>query len=369
MSLPTYLDRLTLGSSQSARVTFEIRVIFSRGKGVSHTVDLFVYPNCQLLDASGPWQVFASANTLLGRRHYDLRLNAIEPGEVTSNGGMTLVATHALGAFASTSRPSATTSPTDTLLVAGGHGVHDLDDRVIRMLAERAVSASRVGSICTGAFALARTGLLDGRCVTTHWRQAERLAREFPKIHVAADALYRQSGNLYTSAGVTAGMDLALALVAQDHDHRLAGEVARELVMFLHRPGDQAQFSEGLRCQLASHGRLRTLIDRVLNDPLADWNSEGLAESIAVTPRHFQRLFRQQLQMTPFEFLTRLRLESARRLLAESDASLTRIAEHCRIGGAEQLRRQFQRRYGLAPSAYRARFGLAGANPETRDAS
>lgn len=330
---------------------------------MSHTVDLFIYPNCQLLDASGPWQVFASANTLLGRPHYELRLNAIAPGEIRTNGGMTLVATHALG------DRLADTPPGDTLLVAGGHGVHDLDDEVIQTLARRAAATPRVGSICTGAFALARAGLLDGRCVTTHWRQAERLAREFPEVDVAADALYRESGGIYTSAGVTAGMDLALALVAQDHDHRLAGEVARELVMFLHRPGDQAQFSEGLRCQLASHGRLRRLIDRVLNDPLADWNSEHLAEAIAVTPRHFQRLFRQQLQMTPIEFLTRLRLESARCLLAESDASLTQIAEHCRVGGAEQLRRQFQRRYGLAPSAYRARFGRAPSNVETRDAS
>lgn len=331
---------------------------------MTHTVDLFVYPDCQLLDASGPWQVFASTNTLLGRPHYELRLTAIEPGEVRTNGGMTLVATHALG----TPSP-ATTIPSGTLLVAGGHGVHELDDTVIRKLAERAASASRVGSICSGAFALARTGLLDGCCVTTHWRQAERLAREFPGIDVAADALYRQCGNLYTSAGVTAGMDLALALVAADHDHRLASEVARELVMFLHRPGDQTQFSEGLRCQLASHGRLRALVDRVLNDPLADWNSDSLAAAMAVTPRHFQRLFRQQLSMTPVEFLTRLRLESARRLLAESDAPLARIADHCRIGGAEQLRRQFQRRYGLAPSAYRARFGRPLPNPAPTHAS
>lgn len=331
---------------------------------MSHTVDLVIYPDCQLLDASGPWQVFASANTLLGRKHYELRLNAMDPGNVRTNGGMTLVATH----------PLATTPPGDTLLIAGGHGVHELGDDAIAALAARADSTPRVGSICTGAFALARTGLLDGRCVTTHWRQAERLAQRFPRVHVAADALYRESGGIYTSAGVTAGMDLALALIAGDHDHQLAGEVARELVMFLHRPGDQAQFSEGLRCQLASHGRLRALIDRVLNEPLADWNSERLAESIAVTPRHFQRLFRQQLSMTPIEFLTRLRLESARRLLAESDASLAQIAEHCRVGGAEQLRRQFQRRYGLPPSVYRARFGHARATPEqphpqTRDAS
>lgn len=351
MSLPTSSDRSTL----------EAR--FARDSNhVSHTVDFFIYPNCQLLDASGPWQVFASANSLLGRAHYALRLNAVVPGEIRTNGGMVLVATH----------PLATTPSGDTLLVAGGHGVHELGDDAITALTARVNSTLRVGSICTGAFALARTGLLDGRCVTTHWRQAERLAREFPRVDVAADALYRESRGIYTSAGVTAGMDLAL--IAKDHDHQLAGQVARELVMFLHRPGDQAQFSEGLRCQLDSHGRLRGLIDRMLSEPLADWNSARLAETIAVTPRHFQRLFRQQLSMTPVEFLTRLRLESARQLLIESDASLTQIAEHCRLGGAEQLRRQFQRRYGLPPGVYRARFGHARATSELasrqiRDAS
>ncbi|WP_110686413.1 GlxA family transcriptional regulator [Salinicola aestuarinus] len=316
-----------------------------------HTVDIVVYPDCQLVDASGPWQVFATANTESeeaseGAR-YRLRLLAEAPGPVTTNGGMTLLATHAL----------AGTPPGDTLLVAGGHGVHDLPDSFIATLGERAASTHRVGSICSGAFALARAGLLDGCTVTTHWRDADRLAREFPRVHVAADALYRQSGGLYTSAGVTAGIDLALSLVARDHDHRLAAAVARQLVMFLHRPGDQAQFSQGLRCQINSVGRLRALLDRVLADPLADWRVETLAEALAVTPRHFQRLFRRQLAMTPGTFLTELRLEAARQLLAESDASLTHIATHCRLGGPEQLRRGFQRRYGLAPSVYRARFG------------
>lgn len=312
---------------------------------MSHTVDIFVYPGCQLLDASGPWQVFASAN--VERERYRLRLLAETTGPIETNGGMTLLATHAL----------AKTSPGDTLLIAGGHGVHALPNATIESLAERADRTSRVGSICSGAFALARAGLLEGRTVTTHWRHAERLAAAFPGVHVAADAIYRESGGIYTSAGVTAGIDLTLSLIAQDHGHRLAAEVARELVVFLHRPGDQSQFSEGLRCQLNSHGRLRSLLDRVLADPLADWRVETLAAALAVTPRHFQRLFRRQLSITPSAFLTQLRLEAARHLLAESDASLSRIAEHCRLGGSEQLRRGFQRRYGLSPCVYRARFG------------
>ncbi|WIX31779.1 GlxA family transcriptional regulator [Salinicola sp. JS01] len=314
---------------------------------MTQTLDLFVYPDCQLLDASGPWQVFASANEAAGEPRYRLRLLATEPGPVVTNGGMTLVATHALD----------TTPAGDTLLIAGGHGVHRLSRATLDMLAARAARTPRVGSICTGAFALARAGLLDGRQATTHWRHAARLAAEFPAIQVRAEALYLCSGGIYTSAGITAGIDLALALVAADQGEALAGQVARELVMFLHRPGDQAQFSEGLRCQLDSQGRLRQVVDAVIGDPLAAWDTETLAARMAVTPRHFQRLFRRQLGMTPGDFLTRLRLEEARRLLAESAAPLPRIAEHCRLGGSEQLRRLFQRHYGLPPSLYRARFG------------
>ena len=314
---------------------------------MTHTIDLFAYTDCQLLDVSGPWQVFASANDEAAAPLYRLRLLAATAGPIRTNSGMSLIATHAL----------AETTPGDTLLIAGGHGVHALGDTIVQALGERARSTPRVGSVCTGAFALARAGLLEGRRATTHWRQAQRLAAEFPGIRVSAEALYLESGGIHTSAGVTAGIDLALALVARDHGDALPGRVARELVMFLHRPGDQAQFSEGLRCQLASQGRLRRLIDEVLTNPLQAWDSETLAARMAVTPRHFQRLFRQQLQMTPGEFLTRLRLESARRSLAESDASLSRIAEHCRLGSSEQLRRLFQRHYGLAPSVYRARFG------------
>ncbi len=314
---------------------------------MSHILDLLIYPNCQLLDASGPWQVFATANDLAGKPHYQLRLLAESAGPVTTNAGMTLQATHAL----------ATTPPGDTLLVAGGSGVHALEARTIDAIAQRAAMTPRVGAICSGAFALARAGLLDGRRATTHWRHAEALAHQFPAVQVDADALYLESDGVYTSAGVTAGIDLALSLLAQDQGTALAGGVARELVMFLHRPGNQAQFSEGLKAQMTSQGRLRRLVDRVTAAPLDDWRIDTMAEALAVTPRHLTRLFRRELSMTPGVFVTRLRLEAARSLLLESDASPALIAEHCRLGGGEQLRRLFQRQFGLPPSLYRARFG------------
>ncbi|WP_456268481.1 GlxA family transcriptional regulator [Kushneria sp. AK178] len=312
-----------------------------------HTLDLLIYPDCQLLDASGPWQVFATANELADRPLYQLRLLAESAGPVTTNGGMTLQATHAL----------AITPPGDTLLVAGGSGVQALTAATIDTIAQRATTTPRVGSICSGAFALARAGLLDGRRATTHWRHAEVLAHQFPDVHVEADALYLESDGIYTSAGVTAGIDLALSLLTLDQGAALAGEVARELVMFLHRPGNQAQFSEGLKAQVNSTQRLRHLVDRITAEPLADWPLETMADVMAVTPRHLTRLFHRELAMTPGTFLTRLRLEAARRLLLESDASPARIAGHCRLGGGEQLRRLFQRHFGLPPSLYRLRFG------------
>lgn len=317
-----------------------------------HTLDLLIYPDCQLLDASGPWQVFATANELTDRTLYQLRLLAESAGPVMTNSSMVLHASHAL----------ATTPPGNTLLVTGGSGVHALDDTTIEAIARRASMTPRMGSICTGAFTLARGGLLDERRATTHWRHAKALARQFPRVQVDANALYLESDGIYTSAGITAGIDLALSLLAEDHGLALAAEVARELVMFLHRPGNQAQFSEGLKAQINSQGRLRRLVDRMTTEPLDDWSSETMAEALAVTPRHLARLFRQELSMTPGDFLTRLRLETARRLLLESDTSPALIAEHCRLGGGEQLRRLFQRHFGLPPSLYRARFGSGGAS-------
>ncbi|NGO90054.1 MAG: helix-turn-helix domain-containing protein [Halomonas sp.] len=320
---------------------------------------LLAYPDCQLLDVCGPWQVFASANALSAQPLYHLTLVADSVGPLMTNGGLALQATH------SYQRPLPR-FPLDTLLVAGGSGVMQQRDthEAKQWLREVAPSVRRLGSICSGAFLLASAGLLDGCRVTTHWRHAEQLAAEYPALSVEPDALYIESHGRYTSAGVTAGIDLALSLLEDDHGSELAGRVARELVVFLQRPGGQSQFSEVLRRQ-QSAGPLRRLLDRLHADPSEELGLASMAEQMAVSPRHLTRLFKQHLNTTPCAYLTQLRLEQARlALISECEQlSLERLAQRWRLGGAEQLRRQFQRYYGVSPSVYRQRFASSHAVP------
>ena len=319
---------------------------------MTRRIALLVYPDCQLLDVSGPWQVFASANALSATPLYQLHLVAPAPGSVMTNGGLAVQATHGQAELAAL-------APLDTLLVAGGHGVMPLrhDAALLTILRDLAPTVRRLGSICTGAFLLAAAGLLNGCRVTTHWRHAAALAEAHPTLHVEPDALYIESRGRYTSAGVTAGIDLALAMLEADHGAALAGRVARELVVFLHRPGGQSQFSEVLR-QQQDAGPLRRLLDHLHGNPGGDHHIEDMAAQMAVSPRHLTRLFRRHLNTTPGAYLTRLRLEQARLALldASQPISLPRLAARWRLGGAEQLRRQFQRHYGVSPSVYRQRF-------------
>lgn len=328
-------------------------------------VALFAYPDCQLLDVSGPWQVFASANVLSKQPLYQLTLAADAPGTLITNGGLALEASHSLDQLAAL-------QPLDTLLVAGGSGVarQCAAPEVLKTLYTLAPQVRRLGSICSGAFLLAAAGLLDGLRVTTHWRHAAELAKRYPALRVEPDALYIESGGRYTSAGVTAGIDLALSLVEADHGAGLAGQVARELVVFLHRPGGQSQFSEILRGQ-QSAGPLRRLLDRLHADPADEHSVEQMAAFMAVTPRHLSRLFKRHLNTTPGAYLTQLRLEQARLALLEphQPVALERLAQRCRLGGAEQLRRQFQRYYGVSPSVYRQRFASSIQHPLTESDS
>lgn len=321
-------------------------------------VALLAYPDCQLLDVSGPWQVFASANALSPHPLYQLTLVADAVGPVATNGGLAVHATH-------TYRQLKHLLPLDTLLVAGGSGVmHQRDIAAVKeVLCGVAPEVRRLGSICSGAFLLAAAGLLDGCRVTTHWRHAQQLADEYPALSVEPDALYIENRGRYTSAGITAGIDLSLSLVEADHGAALAGRVARELVVFLHRPGGQSQFSEALRHQQGA-GPLRCLIDQLHADPAADYSLERMADMMAVTPRHLTRLFKRHLQVTPVAYLTQLRLEQARLALLDERGplSLERLAQRWRLGGAEQLRRQFQRYYGVSPSVYRQRFASSHAD-------
>ncbi|MFQ3786795.1 GlxA family transcriptional regulator [Halomonas sp. A29] len=318
------------------------------------TIVILAYPDCQLLDVSGPWQVFASANDLSGHELYRLHLAADVPGSVATNGGLALMADTAWSELSAL-------GPVDTLLVAGGRGVAAQRQRseLLDALCEQARQVRRLGSICTGAFLLASSGLLDGCRATTHWRHCAQLASDYPMVRVIPDALYVDSGGRFTSAGVTAGIDLALSLLEADHGSALAGQVARELVLFLRRPGGQSQFSEVLANQHRASGTLRRLLERIHADPAAPHRVETLADSIGVTPRHLSRLFRQQLATTPGAYLTRLRLEQARLALLTSERAppLERLASDWQLGGAEQLRRLFQRHYGVSPTLYYQRFG------------
>ncbi|MGQ7248201.1 GlxA family transcriptional regulator [Halomonas sp. V046] len=325
------------------------------GSPCRHVV-LVAYPGCQLLDVSGPWQVFASANDLSAQPLYRLNLLADARGALPTNGGLSVVADLDDAGLAEL-------GPPDTLLVVGGSGVFAETRRAASLdrLRRLAPSVRRLGAICSGAFLLAEAGLLDGRRATTHWRHCDTLRSHYPFIDVDPDALYVEDDGRYTSAGVTAGIDLALSLVEADHGSSLAARVARELVMFLHRPGGQSQFSGPLAHQAQAGGRLRPLIDELLANPGAAHDLASMAERLAVTPRHLSRLFRQQLGQSPGEYLTRLRLDAARQELAAGQVSLARLASRWQLGGPEQLRRLFHRHYGVSPSIYHARFGPAAA--------
>jgi transcriptional regulator GlxA family with amidase domain len=314
------------------------------------TIAVLAYPDCQLLDVAGPLQVFATANQLLPAPGYEVVIIAREAGPVITNSGMTLLA----------QRGVADAGDLDTLLVAGGYGVEAAcrDRLLTNWLVARSTEVRRLGSVCTGAFLLAEAGLLRGRRAVTHWKHCQQLSGRFPDIRVEPDALYLCDGGIYSSAGVTAGIDLALALLREDQGHRLASEVARELVMFVHRPGGQSQFSTGLVQQAPVSAPLRRAVEGIRQTPARRFTLESLAERAAVSPRHLSRLFRRELNLSAGDFIERVRIERAQRALEEGDGSLSTIAEHCGFGSADRMRCIFIKRLGISPSEYRQRFSV-----------
>ncbi|MGH8203434.1 MAG: GlxA family transcriptional regulator, partial [Steroidobacteraceae bacterium] len=247
--------------------------------------------------------------------------------------------------------------PIDTLLVAGGIGFEAVvkDKAALRWIAEQSRRVQRLGSICNGALLLAAAGLLDGKAATTHWAYLDRLATLAPRARVDRDALYVRAGNIFTSAGVTAGMDLALALVEQDHGKAVALAVAQELVLFLKRPGGQSQFSRHLQAQKRDDlfGELELWM---LENPRADLSVEGLARRMSMSPRHFARQFRARLGASPGAYVRRLRVEQARRRIEDGASQLKRIARDCGFADEQALRRSFHDLVGITPAEYRGRF-------------
>ncbi|HEU5468654.1 MAG TPA: DJ-1/PfpI family protein [Steroidobacteraceae bacterium] len=324
-----------------------------RSKPRPHRVVMLAFPQAQVLDVAGPLEVFARTARWLSEHRgaaspaYATELVAARAGPLAMSSGLELVAT----------RRYADVDDADTLLVAGGIGWEAAarDRALLGWLKVQAGRVQRLGSICNGALLLAAAGLLDGRPATTHWAYLDRLAALAPNARVDRDALYVRAGNIYTSAGVTAGMDLALALIEQDHGKAVALAVAQELVLFLKRPGGQSQFSRHLEAQKRDDlfGELELWM---LENPRADLSVESLARRMSMSPRHFARQFRARLGTSPGAFVRRQRVEQARRRIEEGAMRLKQVARECGFADEQALRRSFQDLVGVTPAEYRARF-------------
>jgi transcriptional regulator GlxA family with amidase domain len=316
------------------------------------TVVLVVYPGLQSLDLAGPLEVFAGVDREIGRSAYRILIAATAPGPVTTSSGMDVIADAALADVR---------GAIDTLVVVGGDGTAQAvaDDVLVGHVRRLAARARRVTSVCSGAFLLAQAGWLDGRRATTHWSACDLLARAFPTVQVEPDPIYVRDGNVYTSAGVTAGMDLALALVEDDHGRDVALAIARRLVLFLRRPANQSQFSAQLAAQMAERDGLRDAQRHVLDHPDEDCSVGALARIALMSERHFARCFTEEVGVTPARYVERVRVETARRLLEDTDQGVEAVAAGAGFGTAETMRRTFLRILKTSPTEYRSRFRAA----------
>lgn len=319
----------------------------------SRKIAIVAFPDAQILDITGPSEVFALA-ARFAPHAYSVELLSTDGGEIRTSGGLTLEAHHPL----ETHSPQGLNHPPHTLIVAGGIGVREAlaDEHLLGWLTTTAPRAKRVASVCTGAFLLAQAGLLDGRRATTHWSACQLLAKRHPSIQVDPNPIFVRDGNVYTSAGVTAGIDLSLALVEEDLGHQVALRVARELVLFVRRPGDQAQFSTSLAGQAADIKPLRELQAWMSDNLHADLSVQALSERVFMSQRNFARVFASQTGVTPARYVESLRLERARALLEDGERPIQQVAAACGFGTVETLRRAFARRLGVAPGEYRQRF-------------
>jgi transcriptional regulator GlxA family with amidase domain len=319
-------------------------------------IEILAYPSVQLLDVAGPLQVFATTNELVTKTRgaaagkmppYVLR--------VVAQGGQSVTASAGLGLAAGPLPP--VDAPLDTLMIAGGPGVEAAasDPALVDWVRRRANHASRVASVCTGAFLLAATGLLDGRRAVTHWSFCAELARRFPAVTVEPDPIFVCDGSVWTSAGVTAGIDLALALAEKDLGRTVALAAARHLVMFLKRPGGQAQFSTALSLQTAED-KFGALHDWINGHLAEDISLPVLASQAGMSERSFSRHYAEATGLTPSRAVERLRVEAARRLLSESRLPVKRISQRCGFGSEETMRRSFLRLLAATPQDYRSRF-------------
>jgi transcriptional regulator GlxA family with amidase domain len=357
----------------SKRTSGEKSVAAAVGRPGTRRVAMLAYPGVQILDVTGPLEVFARTARWLrdhGRRGddaYSVEIIGLRRGAFPASSGLRLFADH---------RFSEVGRGIDTLLIAGGVGTkrYCTHRPLLEWIRRQAGYVRRLGSVCTGSFFLAEAGLLSGHRATTHWGDCPEMARRYPDVVVEPDTIFVRDGSLYTSAGVTAGMDLALALVEEDHGREVALGVARALVMFLRRPGGQAQFSAQLAVQFAEHDALKELQAYILEHPREDLSVERLARRVAMSPRNFSRVFTREVGMAPARFVASARVETARRLLEETSKDLETICSMSGLGTGESMRRAFLRIVGIPPSRYRERFSphhpsgsqIRAATPGTR---
>ncbi|MDX3638904.1 GlxA family transcriptional regulator [Streptomyces sp. MB09-02B] len=309
------------------------------------TVLVVLFDAVQSLDVTGPLEVFAGAEQHTPGT-YRISTASLDGTPVRTSSGLTLVPDHTL----------ATAPAAHTLLVPGGQGTRHPAPEVVDWLREHGPRAERLVSVCTGAVLLAEAGLLDGRRATTHWAYCDTLARRHPAVEVDPDPIYVRDGHIATSAGVTAGIDLALALVEEDIGRETALAIARHLVVFLRRPGNQAQFSAQLAAQTAQREPLREVQRWINEHPGDDLSVEHLAARARLSPRHFARAFRTETGTTPGRYVDRVRLEHARRLLEDTSDGVEEISRTCGYGTAEAMRRAFVKALATSPAEYRRRF-------------
>ncbi len=316
-------------------------------------IEYFLYPGATGLDIIGPLDVFSAATHMLHQRQeahkgYQAVFSAEQPGPVKLNSGLRLHADLAIDAG----------EPPDILLLPGGLTSERItqNKKLIDRIRSKAKKAQQIVSVCNGAFILAACGFLKGKNVTTHWESANRLAELFPEIKVCADAIYICDGNIWTSAGVTAGIDLALAMVEEHHGPAVAMDVARILVLYLRRPGGQSQFSAPMALQSKAGKQFSELHDWILKNMAQPLTVESLADRVAMSPRNFCRIFTKKTGSTPGNYVAAMRLSRARELLESSELPMEEIAQVCGFVREERFRRTFVRHLGVTPSQYRIHF-------------
>jgi transcriptional regulator GlxA family with amidase domain len=315
-------------------------------------VVIVTFASAQVLDVTGPLEVFSSASRRLPGVRYRTEVVSCPGGPVLASCGLEL----------GTTAVASVAGPVDTLVVAGGSDMDAAcaDADLLHHVRRLAADARRVTSVCSGAFVLAAAGLLDGHRATTHWAECAELATGYPRVEVDPDAIYVRDGRLWTSAGVTSGIDLALALVADDHGRRAAAAVARQLVVYLRRSGGQAQFSAVLAAQSADSEPLRDLLAWLPDHLGEDLSVPALAGRAALSERQFRRVFTAEVGRSPADHVETLRLEAACRLLETTGRSVGQVARACGFGTPETMHRTFRRRLGTTPGDHRRHFGAAG---------